>query len=410
MTMKHFLLIFMLISSLALRAEEPVKVKTLLSNAKTAVKNSKDQEKNQKALLEAMSREDVDDRQRAEFYYWCAELSRSQNATENLKVYLGQAYDTLSFFSTILKMNQYLLQCDSVEQQTGKYKWRDKAASLILQYRANLLNGGKYLLKRGDVAEAFNYFDIYLRLPNEPMFQTKNKLPEDKDMPKVAYWATISAYNTKQPHLALKYIDAAIAGADSALCVSLNEYKAACLRQVADTAAYVAVLKQGTENFPSHDFFYLNLMDCYLQADSLQEGIALSDSMLQKVGQRALYWYGKCQMYQKKADWEHVVECANQTLALDSTFVDAYYNKGIAHLNQAIDFSKTMSTDLRSARAKQDRVKLRSLYQNARVPMEKLRQLRPDEKQRWGEPLYTIYLNLNMGDEFSEIEKLLNAE
>ena len=31
----------------------------------------------------------------------------------------------------------------------------------------------------------------------------------------------------------------------------------------------------------------------------------------------------------------------------------------------------------------------------------------PDEKGLWGLPLYTIYLNLNMGKEFDEIDKLL---
>ncbi len=408
--MKRFFLILMLMGSLTLRAEEPVKVKTLLKNAKTAVKDSKDQEKNQKALLEAMGRDDVNDEDRAAFYYWCAELSRSQNATENLKVYLGQQYDTLSFFSTILQMNQYLLQCDSVEQLTGKYKWRDKSVNLIRQYRPNLLNGGKYLLKRGNAGDAFNYFDICLRLPDEPMFQPYLDMRTDENLPKIAYWASISGYNNKQPRQALKYMDFAIAGADSALRVSLYEYKALCLKQVADTSAFVAVLRHGVEHYPRHDFFYLNMMDYYLFADSTRQGIALSDSMLQQQGQRAIYWYGKCQMYQKNSDWEHVAECADRTLTLDSTFVDAYYYKGIAHLNQAIDFSKTMTGDVRSARAKRDRVKLRAMYQNARVPLEKLRQMRPEEKQRWGVPLYTIYLNLNLGTEFSEIEKLLNAD
>ena len=33
--------------------------------------------------------------------------------------------------------------------------------------------------------------------------------------------------------------------------------------------------------------------------------------------------------------------------------------------------------------------------------------MRPDDKDRWAAALYNIYLNLNMGKEFEEIDKML---
>jgi hypothetical protein len=39
--------------------------------------------------------------------------------------------------------------------------------------------------------------------------------------------------------------------------------------------------------------------------------------------------------------------------------------------------------------------------------MEKVRELSPDDIDRWGKPLYRIYLNLNMGEKFEEIDELL---
>ena len=38
--------------------------------------------------------------------------------------------------------------------------------------------------------------------------------------------------------------------------------------------------------------------------------------------------------------------------------------------------------------------------------MEKYRELEPTVKSKWLAPLYTIYLNLNMGKEFDEIDKI----
>ena len=42
--------------------------------------------------------------------------------------------------------------------------------------------------------------------------------------------------------------------------------------------------------------------------------------------------------------------------------------------------------------------------------MEKLRQLQPDKQERWLSPLYRIYLNLNLGKEFDEIDALMKAK
>ena len=41
--------------------------------------------------------------------------------------------------------------------------------------------------------------------------------------------------------------------------------------------------------------------------------------------------------------------------------------------------------------------------------MEYYRLLMPDEKKKWAPPLYRIYLNLNLGRQFDEIDKLLNS-
>ena len=51
--------------------------------------------------------------------------------------------------------------------------------------------------------------------------------------------------------------------------------------------------------------------------------------------------------------------------------------------------------------------KLKTLYRKCLPYMQEYRKLAPNEKAKWGVPLYTIYLNLNMGREFEEIDKLL---
>ena len=50
---------------------------------------------------------------------------------------------------------------------------------------------------------------------------------------------------------------------------------------------------------------------------------------------------------------------------------------------------------------------MRNAYQKALPYIEQYRQLLPNEKAKWGPVLYRIYLNLNMGKQFDEIDRLL---
>jgi hypothetical protein len=52
---------------------------------------------------------------------------------------------------------------------------------------------------------------------------------------------------------------------------------------------------------------------------------------------------------------------------------------------------------------------MRTVYQKARTYMERYRMMMPEEKQKWGPALYRIYLNLNMGKQFDEIDRLLKT-
>ena len=75
---------------------------------------------------------------------------------------------------------------------------------------------------------------------------------------------------------------------------------------------------------------------------------------------------------------------------------DPYYNAGTAYLNKALKLHPL-----------REKKQLKLTYQKARPYMEHYRQLAPDQKQKWGPALYRIYLNLNMGKQFDEIDQLM---
>ena len=50
---------------------------------------------------------------------------------------------------------------------------------------------------------------------------------------------------------------------------------------------------------------------------------------------------------------------------------------------------------------------LTQLYQQALPYIETYRKLAPDDKRRWAPALYRVYLNLNKGKQFDEIDRIL---
>ncbi len=404
-----FIILLLMLPAFAQGQE--LKLKPLLKAAKTAVKESKGQDAAQTALLAVVDSQAVTGQERAQIYYLCEELQRTLNEQENLKLYLKQPYDTLTFFSTILSMHQFALACDSVERTLAKKpKYRSKGRSMMLRQRDNLLSGGKWLLRGAEYADAFPYFDMYLRVPYEPIMEKDTLLRADTLLPKVAYWATIAAYRAGEPRNALKHIDLATEGADPQTAASLCEYKTNCYRDIGDTTAWYRTFIEGVRRFPAYDYFYLHLMDYFDKRGLYDMGISLSDSIMEVLGERDIYWYGKSQMYLGKADYDNAILCADRTIELDHLFTDAYYNKGVAYLNKAILFSRTMDNDVRSSKGKQDKATLTGFYQYAREPMEMVRALAPNDKEKWARSLYVIYLNLNLGDEFAEIGRVLDEK
>ena len=384
----------------------PVKLKTLRKAAKLALKNSAGQPQAEGNLLGALPREDISDNERAGIYYLCAQLEESQNGLENKKAYLKQKYDTASFFNKLLAMYRYLELCDSVDSvpnDNGKVRlsYKRKTHSLRMKHHRNIFNGGTFFLGKKDYASAYAFLDYY--------YQEADPKKDDR-LPRITYWAALCGYMTQKPDHTLKYIDLAIETADSAQQPILLEYKARTYLLKQNEAAWIAALDTGLVRYSTHDYFFVNKEDWYYSQRHYDEGIALADSFVQHVADKSLYWYAMCRMAFAKNDFEACVVYADSTIHRDPNFTNAYYNKGISFLNLALIAQESASKDMSNQQWQADRKTVQDFYLKAKPCMEMVRKLEPNNPERWASALYRIYLNLNMGAEFDEIDKLLKAQ
>ena len=364
-----------------LYAQKNISLKKRFKEAQTAIKKASGQENIEKILLDSMALSTTTDVNKANGFHLCALLEQSINDGMNMKAYLKENIDTVRFFKTIYNIYDYTLKSDSADKAL---KYDDKNIRLRTMHRKNLLGGGKFLLRKEKWSEAYEFFDMFLKTCTTDA---------DSLVRNVAYWTTVCGMNDNKPHLVLKYVDRAIEGSAIEDAAALSEYKARSYQSLGDSASWLAVLEEGTDKYPGYSYFFLNLMDYYIRHGKTSIGQARTDFLLRADGDRAMYWLAMSMFAIGQGDYEECVKMSEECLKREPDNLDALYNKGISLLNMALE-EKNSS-------------KCRSLYYRALEPMERVRELQPNEPDRWCNPLYRIYLNLNMGEKFKEIDTIM---
>ena len=113
-----------------------------------------------------------------------------------------------------------------------------------------------------------------------------------------------------------------------------------------------------------------------------------------------LYLFAKSSALLNTGRYEECINVTQKLLALNDSLPEANCNMGLAYYNKALQLEKTTQRGRKNRRAANE------MYAKARPYMERYRQMAPEQKAKWLPALYTIYLNLNMGKEFEEIDRL----
>ena len=376
-----FISFLLLFSASSVQSKKKVTIKKRFKEAHAAIKANSGQENIERILIDSLSLPTTTNQSKAEGYHICALLQNNLNEGLNMKAYLKQNVDTIKLYQTILKVYGYTLQSDSADE---KRKFENKNIKLRALHRDNLLGGGIFNLRKSNWAEAFKYFDMYLNTHTTEM---------DSVLARVAYWSTVCGMNSNSAEKVLKHVDQAVALAKHEDRPALLEYKARAYIQLGDSTTWLELLEESVNTYPGYNYFFLNLMDYYMRHGQIERGLSRTDSLLRTDGDRAVYWFALSMFALEENDYEKCISMSEECLIREPDNIDALYNKGISLLNLAL--------------AESNAAKRRQYYRRAMEPMEKVRELAPDNILRWGNPLYRIYLNLNMGDKFEEIDALL---
>ncbi|MBP7857248.1 MAG: hypothetical protein KAZ98_05180 [Prevotella sp.] len=373
-----------------------------IATAREYVKKGNNLDKAEQMMLTLLKDSD----QRANVKVWDVlfEAVRKQYEQGNEKLYLKQKYDTAALFNTASRMFVYMERYDSIESQPdahGKVKlaYRKDHASLLNTLRPNLFNGGLYYIQKQKFADAYRFFNQYIDTSIQPLFTGYNYSEHDKRMPEAAYWAAYSAYKLNDAKKTLEHTYLALK--DTAHYVMMLQYLADIYRQEKDTVRYVDVLKEGFEKYPSETFFFSNLIDYYSGNNQWEHALSLTDMAIQNDSTNEMFWLTKGTVLLNLGDYEQCFVLSDSLLQKNDSLVGAYLNAGLAKFNLGVTLDKRTQHSAKTKRS------ILTYYTEALPYLEKYRKLQPDRADKWALPLYTIYLNLNKGKEFDEIDKIL---
>ena len=367
-----------------------------LSQARTYLKNKNYDaaEKSMTALLK-----DTANRYDKRIYVVWYEAVRGKYEQANDRLYLKQKQDTAQFFAYARQLFTILETLDSIDMRPDRKgrvepEYRTKHAAYLDGIRINLFNGGAYHVRKANWKEGFDYFERFIDCARQPLFAAYRYDSIDTRRPEAAYWACYCGYRLHDPLLTLRYRHQALR--DTVHAAITLQCIAEARLWLGDNEYYIATLQEGFRRFPQNPYFFPRLIDAYSNQHQYDRALAIADSALAVNDSSELFLFAKSSTLLRMKRYRECIDYSTRIIATNDTLPEPYFNAGTAYLALAEGLDPRKEKKLAKA-----------AYQNARFFMERYRELMPAEKDKWAPALYRIYLNLNMGRQFDEIDRLL---
>lgn len=382
------------------------------SAQKKEIQTAKDQVKAGKNLDQAaasMKKLLADSANRTNRKIWTIyfDAVRKQYEQGNEKLYLKQKYDTAQLFNYTRQLFEVAFQYDSVETAPDKkgrrdFEFRKGHSDYLAHIRSNLYNGGIWFLNKKKYPDAYKFFDCYIECASQPMFKQYNYGVKDKHLPTAAYYAVYSGYKMKDPKATLHHSYVALK--DTVHYNYMLQYLAETYMLEKDTVRYVASLKEGFKRVPTFPYFFPRLVEYYVVRNQLDSAMTVVNEALTVVPDSDVYLAAKSNLLLEQGKLQECIEVSKKVIEVNQKLGDPYYNAGICYFNLAVEQDKN------SHNSRKVKEQVEENYKKALPYLVKYREMEPKEQGKWAFPLYTIYLNLNMGKEFDEIDKVMKQK
>ena len=163
-------------------------------------------------------------------------------------------------------------------------------------------------------------------------------------------------------------------------------------------------MEKGFAHDPASGYFFPHLFDYRFQRGDTARALDVCNRSLAVNAKSTVAMEAKSAVLLTMKRYDECVQVCDSVIAADSTAANAYLNAGLAYFNQAVKIDNVPK------HTRAERAEMLALYRKSLKYMQPYRRLAPARSDLWAMPLYTIYLNLNMGKEFVEIDAIMKQK
>lgn len=380
-----------------------------IAEVKTYMKTGKDLDKAETLMRKVIKM--PEQKSPIDNYALLADVMRKRYEGMNELLYLKQLKDTAEMFNVLDRLfavYESLDSLDAMPDQKGnvRLKYRRKNAEYLNIFRTNLYKAGMYYMRHKDVKQTYHFMDTYLDCHIQPLFTDMQYATKDTLAPEAAYWAVLAAHRDKNFEGVKKYADKALTYSKRTSMTLSMLYESYLLNN--DTLKAISYLRKGFNEHPEHHFFFPRLVDYYASVNHLDTVCEIVNRACELEPGNMFYRLARNTIQLNMGEYDECIALGDSLIHNNDKMSEAYMNVGSAYFNKAIQ-RNNQSTGISKNDIRTKRAEVNALYEKAMPYIEEYRHQRPRRKERWAPMLYTIYLNLNMGEKFDEIDNLIKS-
>ena len=363
-------------------------------------------------IKEALSNEET--KNDAKTWYTAGQIEDLQFTVENTKLLIGGQPDQATMYNALINIYPYFekaSELDNLPDAKGKIKpkfIKDIQSTL----KANLpyyMNGGIYFFEEKDYKKSYDFFNQYIEIADSKLIKSGEKSTETVDSSYIFsnFYAAIAATQLDDHATSVKALQRASKidyRRDYIFQLLSEEYKNA-----EDTVNWENTLKEGMALFPKDSYFIMSLVGIYVNSENNDKAVEYINTAIKNDPDNAQLYDLKGRIYESGLkDYVKAEEFFKKALELDgenaeilSNLGRIYFNQGVVQLDNANNIADVKIYN-------EEKEKAKDLFKKALPFFEKAYQINPDASDN-KIALRSIYYNLDMGDKFEEMDKVMNG-
>lgn len=329
-------------------------------------------------------------------------------AAELNKAAASQPLDTMKFAKNLYACIDAYEKCNELDEDKEFYQ---KNKGNAMKFRTFYMYCGQFFFNNRQYSDAYTAYDKWLSYPQTvKLVENEPKVLKDSvfDENQIAYYACLAAYNDKNYQNVEKYINQALKY-DKEL-ETVRQLRLTTYLEQGDTANWVKSSKEFALSGVKAEIVAQNLLAYYLDKKDEASALAFADELLAKDPNSKIGNYSKGVVLFGQNKYSEAVTYFVKTSEIDPTFSDAFYNAGVCYCNEGYALNEKISNNkkLTAAQNNEEIKKVKAYYEKALPFFLKVKELEPDNVNRWASRLSTVYYIMGDKAKQKEMDSLLN--